>query len=106
MPVCLQPMKRPADSRGGSSPMLSTTDTFCVERRAGNSRPAANARFASIRRVFFGFLALFALAAPMMAAEAGEANLKLPDLRTAAFLGGINGHNLLLGGLVVSALGL
>ncbi len=43
----------------------------------------------------------------MMVAEAnGEANLQLPDLGHATFLGGINGHNLLLGGLVVSALGL
>ena len=31
--------------------MLSTTDTFCVERRAGIARPAANARFGAIRRV-------------------------------------------------------
>jgi K(+)-stimulated pyrophosphate-energized sodium pump len=36
----------------------------------------------------------------------GEANLKLPDLGSVTFLGGITGHNLLLGGLVVSALGL
>ena len=36
----------------------------------------------------------------------GEANLKLPDLGSATFLGGINGHTLLLAGLVVSALGL
>ncbi len=87
--------------------MLSTTDTFCVERLAGSPRPAANARFGSIRRVLFSLLALLALAAPMMAAEAnGEANLQLPDLGQATFLGGINGHNLLLGGLVVSALGL
>jgi K(+)-stimulated pyrophosphate-energized sodium pump len=44
----------------------------------------------------------------MMAQEqaGGEANLHLPDLRVATFLGGINGHDLLLGGLLVSALGL
>jgi K(+)-stimulated pyrophosphate-energized sodium pump len=44
----------------------------------------------------------------MMAQEqrGGEANLRLPYLGTATFLGGINGHTLLLGGLVVSALGL
>jgi K(+)-stimulated pyrophosphate-energized sodium pump len=87
--------------------MLSTTDTFSVERRASSNRPAANARFGSIRRVLFSLMALVALAAPMFAAEAnGEANLQLPDLGTATFLGGINGHNLLLGGLLVSALGL
>ena len=36
----------------------------------------------------------------------GEANLHLPDLRLATFLGGINGHNLLIGGMLISALGL
>src|SRR5207344_1505572 len=44
---------------------------------------------------------------PAMAQEAsGEANLKLPDLGSATFLNGIDGHTLLLGGLLVSALGL
>jgi K(+)-stimulated pyrophosphate-energized sodium pump len=53
-------------------------------------------------------LALAAGAVPALAQEqgGGEANLHLPDLRVATFLGGINGHNLLLGGLLVSALGL
>ena len=49
-----------------------------------------------------------ALAAPLMAQSqehGGEANLTLPDLNSASFLGGIGGHNLLLAGLVVSALG-
>jgi K(+)-stimulated pyrophosphate-energized sodium pump len=36
----------------------------------------------------------------------GEANLKLPDLSGVDFLGGVNGHNLLLVGLVICALGL
>jgi K(+)-stimulated pyrophosphate-energized sodium pump len=67
------------------------------------------ARIGSILRFFCGFLALIALAAPLMAQgqeAGGEANLKLPDLGQVTFLGGINGHDLLLGGLVVSALGL
>ena len=72
-------------------------------RRAGLVHGVAPAS-----RLILALLALFALCAPMWAQEGGggEANLKLPDLRTATFLGGINGHNLLLGGLVVSALGL
>src|SRR5689334_17167820 len=47
------------------------------------------------------------LGGPAMAQEqgGGEANLKLPDLRLATFWG-IDGHNLLMGGLLVSALGL
>jgi K(+)-stimulated pyrophosphate-energized sodium pump len=59
-------------------------------------------------------MALVALGAPLMAQEAGggEANLKLPWLGSVNFLegilgaNGISGSNLLMGGLVVSALGL
>ncbi|MGH9870315.1 MAG: sodium-translocating pyrophosphatase [Candidatus Polarisedimenticolia bacterium] len=36
----------------------------------------------------------------------GEASLRLPDLSQVSFLGGIDGHTLLLSGLVVCALGL
>ena len=55
---------------------------------------------------------LLALAVPVMAQETGgEANLKLPPLDQAHFLGsifpgGIDGRTLLMGGLVVSFLGL
>jgi K(+)-stimulated pyrophosphate-energized sodium pump len=40
------------------------------------------------------------------ARHGGEANLVLPDLSQVTFLGGIDGHTLLLAGLVVSGLGL
>src|SRR3954468_19015875 len=72
-------------------------------RRAGRVHGVASAS-----RLILALLALFALCAPVLAQEggSGEANLKLPDLRSASFLGGIDGHTLLLGGLVVSALGL
>ena len=75
--------------------MLCVSDTFCVRRCAA-------------LRIFLILLVLAAcLSGPMMAQEqaGGEASLKLPDLRSATFWG-INGHNLLLGGLLVSALGL
>jgi K(+)-stimulated pyrophosphate-energized sodium pump len=36
----------------------------------------------------------------------GEASLELPNLSDVTFLNGINGHNLLLGGIVISILGL
>jgi K(+)-stimulated pyrophosphate-energized sodium pump len=36
----------------------------------------------------------------------GELNLKLPDLSKVKFLGGIDGHTLLIGGLFIAALGL
>ena len=74
--------------------MLSIFDTFCVGRRGGRTGILA---------------AALALAMPALAQEqqaGGEANLKLPDLRSATFLGGIDGHTLLMVGLVVSALGL
>jgi K(+)-stimulated pyrophosphate-energized sodium pump len=83
--------------------MFSTSDTLGVERCA------AFARIRSVLRVLMTVVALVALGAPLMAQEAGgEANLKLPplDLPEVTFLGGISGSSLLMGGLVVSALGL
>ena len=81
--------------------MFSNPDTLSVERCA------ANARIRSVLRVLMTVVFLVALGAPLMAQEAGgEANLKLPRLDSVTFLGGISGSNLLMGGLVVSALGL
>ncbi len=60
----------------------------------------------------FALLFLVALAEPAIAAETqhhggNEANLKLPDLNAAKFLGDqIGGRDLLFAGLVVSTLGL
>ena len=53
-------------------------------------------------------LILMSLPAPAFAqsAPAGEANLVLPDLSQATFLGGTNGRTLLMWGLLVCALGL
>ena len=66
------------------------------------------ARASSILRILLALLVFAALCCPLMAQEngGGEANLKLPDLNSASFLGGINGGTLLMGGLVISALGL
>ncbi len=65
-------------------------------------------RGALVLRALLILLTLAILAAPLLAQEqaGGEANLKLPDLDQASFLGGIGGRTLLMGGLVVSALGL
>jgi K(+)-stimulated pyrophosphate-energized sodium pump len=57
---------------------------------------------------------VFSLQGPVAAQEVqaaphipgGEANLVLPDLSQVIFLGGIDGHTLLLSGLVVSVMGL
>src|SRR5712692_5244641 len=43
---------------------------------------------------------------PLQHAAGGEANLVLPDLSQATFLGGINGRTLLMWGLLVCGLGL
>ncbi|HEU4510895.1 MAG TPA: sodium-translocating pyrophosphatase [Pyrinomonadaceae bacterium] len=54
-------------------------------------------------------LATLAFALPTYAQShqpGGEANLQLPDLTQVTFLNGINGHNLLLGGIVICVLGL
>jgi K(+)-stimulated pyrophosphate-energized sodium pump len=92
--------------------MLSLTGTNGVARLTSR-RGTRAARATSILRILLGFLMLAALCCPLMAQETGggEANLKLPDLNSATFLGGvfsggINGGTLLMGGLVVSALGL
>ncbi|WP_288798564.1 sodium/proton-translocating pyrophosphatase, partial [uncultured Arsenicicoccus sp.] len=46
------------------------------------------------------------LAPPLRVPASGEADLHLPDLGSVDFLGGISGHSLLLGGIVVCLLGL
>jgi K(+)-stimulated pyrophosphate-energized sodium pump len=64
-----------------------------------------NVRFAQI---LFTLLFLLTGSSAIFAQEqaGGEANLKLPDLSQATFMGGTNGRTLLMGGLVVAALGL
>jgi len=83
--------------------MASMTDRLCVEQRPVRTRTA------SFLRVLYTVLVSLLLAAPLLAQSGentSEANLKLPDLGSATFLGGIKGSTLLMGGLVVSALGL
>jgi len=77
--------------------MLSHAGTFCARR------PPTKMSL----RALIALIALM-LGVPLGAQEqsAGEANLKLPDLHSASFLSGVDGHSLLLGGLVVSVLGL
>jgi K(+)-stimulated pyrophosphate-energized sodium pump len=58
------------------------------------------------RRAYFLLLALAALAGSTpLFAQGGEAGLKLPDLSTATFVGGVSGPTLLLVGLGVCVLG-
>ncbi len=60
---------------------------------------------ACFRRAFPVLLMLLAVAAGCAPLRASEAELKLPDLHQALFLGGISGPTLLMFGLGVSALG-
>ena len=89
--------------------MLSRWGTTGVKRLTGRGNATTPAKSpgitGSILRVLFSLLTL---GLPLLAQQetGGEANLKLPDLNSASFLGGISGGNLLMGGLVVSALGL
>ena len=86
--------------------MRSDSSTHGAGRLISRS-PGATTRTAGVLRVLFTMLLLAAVGTPLMAAEAGgEANLKLPDLGKVLFLGNIPGSTLLMGGLVVSALGL
>src|ERR1041385_2703680 len=57
--------------------------------------------------MFAATMTTLALAIPTYAQhQGGEANLVLPKLEDVTFLNGINGHNLLLFGIVISVLGL
>ena len=49
---------------------------------------------------------LFALPTNAQSHQGGEANLILPDLAGVKFFGGVDGHTLLLTGLIVCVLGL
>src|SRR5437762_1604557 len=90
--------------------MCSNSHSLSVERCA------VHVPTKSTIHILLTWLAVVALGTPLMAQEAagGEANLRLPKLGSVScgypdcvsFLGGISGSTLLLGGLVVSALGL
>jgi K(+)-stimulated pyrophosphate-energized sodium pump len=64
----------------------------------------------AVKPLLLAAMILLALAAPVMAQPehkaGGEANLVLPNLNDATFFGAVGGHDLLLVGLVVCALGM
>ncbi|HEU5182050.1 MAG TPA: sodium-translocating pyrophosphatase [Candidatus Polarisedimenticolia bacterium] len=86
--------------------------TFASARREcarrGDTRRATPLLFAALGLllVLFSFSPLRAESGAAEHKPGGEANLVLPDLSQVSFLGGIDGHTLLLVGLVVCALGL
>src|SRR5262245_52010477 len=64
-----------------------------------------------VRRALLLLVVLVLAAATVPAAfaqsptEGGEVDIKIPDLTTVTFAGGVNGHSLLSVGLVISGLG-
>ena len=87
--------------------MLLIADTFGVMPRAPRQPAAGTARTKAILQAVLALLLLALVATPLGAQESGggEANLIIPNLDSATFLGGIGGRSLLMVGLVVSALG-
>jgi K(+)-stimulated pyrophosphate-energized sodium pump len=74
----------------------------CLERKSGLLR-----RLATICSAAIGLVLASAAGAHAQAAEgAGEAGLKLPDLSKVIFLGGVDGHRLLLWGILFCVFGL
>ena len=90
--------------------MLSSDARSAAQRPAASRKSGRSARMAACLRVILPLLLLVFFVAPMMAEGqhqgGGEANLVLPDLNTAVFLGGIPGGTLLMIGLIASALGM
>jgi K(+)-stimulated pyrophosphate-energized sodium pump len=74
-----------------------------IRRSLGSSRAARAALTVASVLAGIAFYAVPTFAQPR---EGGEANLKLPDLSDVTFFGGIDGHRLLLGGIVICLLGL
>ena len=69
------------------------------------SRTLSHRRFGlSLGRVLLSVLVL-AVFLPATLASASEADLKIPDLSSVSFLGGITGHNLLFAGMIICILG-
>jgi K(+)-stimulated pyrophosphate-energized sodium pump len=83
-----------------------------INLRTGTKMNRAKSLFARLRRpaltIAAGMVAFIASASPALGAthEGGEASLKLPDLRSVTFFGGLDGHRLLLVGIVICVLGL
>lgn len=91
--------------------MLRSDGLPVVSRQANSGELGSSRTFAAggVLRLILVLASITILAAPMVAQPAhqggGEANLVLPDLNQATFLGGIGGRTLLMAGLLVSALG-
>ncbi len=92
--------------------LLAVCSAALIIKRAMKNTNQISKGWAAVRRsaltVAAGAFALLLGASPVLAQshEGGEASLKLPDLSDVIFIGGMDGHRLLLGGIVICVLGL
>src|SRR5581483_76233 len=78
-------------------------------KAVSGTMPGEPSRFPAFRaaRALLALFWIAVLGAPLMAqTEGGEANLDLPNLASATFLGGIDGRSLLMFGLLFCVLGM
>jgi len=75
-----------------------------ITRGVTSIAPSLRSLLAGAGAITFGLV--FATPTFAQSHQGGEASLELPDLSQVTFLNGITGHNLLLFGIVISALGL
>jgi K(+)-stimulated pyrophosphate-energized sodium pump len=91
---------------GGSAPREEKDEPMSVNARRVCRTMAAALGAVGVAVWATAALAAQGLPAPVAGQPGGEANLVLPDLSQVQFLGGIDGHTLLLAGLLVCGLGL
>src|SRR5438270_124258 len=117
--VACGPYQDPFRLIGGNQRMLSHSLPDAYALPTGSGQPAAgrHARHSMTRHLLRALpillltLLLAGISVPAFAQQptehhGGEANLILPDLSTATFIGGIDGRTLLMIGLGIAALGL
>jgi len=75
-------------------------------QKMSGARGAIRAVVTALGALYLAVLAPAALAQQGAVHHGGEASLRLPDLSSVRFAGGVDGHTLLLFGLVICALGL
>jgi K(+)-stimulated pyrophosphate-energized sodium pump len=75
-----------------------------ITRRVTSIAPSLRSLLAGAGAITFGLV--FATPTFAQSHQGGEASLELPNLSEVTFLNGITGHNLLLVGILISALGL
>src|SRR4051812_14523230 len=95
---CLLPLARLALTTLTCVAILTLLSSFAMAQASHATQPAGS--------VTSSAPAVNTATVPPPHEAAGEANLQLPDLSSQTFLGGIDGHKLLMFGLIICVLGL